>query len=211
VNGAAAPPGGPAPGFHVRGVAVYPGFLDRAAQERMVASARAVAAAAPLFRPVTARGQAMSVRMTSAGRVGWVSDRRGYRYEPRHPAGGAWPPIPRDVLDVWRAVSGDPADPDCCLVNFYDAGARMGMHQDRDEADFAHPVVSISLGDEALFRIGNATRGGRTESLWLRSGDVLVMGGEARLLFHGIDRVKPGTSTLLPDGGRLNLTLRVAG
>ncbi|MEE4118906.1 MAG: alpha-ketoglutarate-dependent dioxygenase AlkB, partial [Paracoccaceae bacterium] len=138
------------------------------------------------------------------------SDRRGYRYEPRHPSGVDWPPMPPEVLAVWRRVSGDTADPDCCLVNFYDEGARMGMHQDRDEADFSHPVVSVSLGDEALFRIGNRERGGKTESLWLRSGDVLVMGGAARLLHHGIDRVKPGTSTLLREGGRLNLTLRVA-
>ena len=200
----------PEPAIRLRGAAVYPAFLDRAAQEALVAAVRAVVAEAPLFRPVTARGREMSVRMTSAGSVGWVSDRRGYRYEARHPSGVAWPPIPEAVLSVWRAVSGDVSDPDCCLVNFYDADARMGMHQDRDEADFSHPVVSVSLGDEALFRIGNEARGGRTESLWLRSGDVVVLGGPARLLHHGIDRVKPGTSTLLKDGGRLNLTLRVA-
>ena len=196
----------------VRGVNLFEGFLDRAAQETLVDAVRSVVAAAPLFHPETARGRKMSVRMTSAGRLGWVSDRRGYRYEPRHPVtGDRWPAIPEAALAVWRAVSGDPVDPDCCLVNFYGEGAKMGLHQDRDEADFSHPVVSISLGDEALFRIGNVERGGRTESLWLRSGDVLVMGGEARLLHHGIDRVKPGTSTLLKDGGRLNLTLRVAG
>ena len=196
----------------VRGVNLFEGFLDRAAQEALVDAVRSVVAAAPLFHPETARGRKMSVRMTSAGRLGWVSDRRGYRYEPRHPAtGDRWPAIPEAVLAVWRAVSGDPVDPDCCLVNFYTGAAKMGLHQDRDEADFSHPVVSISLGDEALFRIGNVERGGRTESLWLRSGDVLVMGGRARLLHHGIDRVKPGTSTLLKDGGRLNLTLRVAG
>ncbi len=198
------------PALNVRGVAVYPGLLDRAAQEALAEAVRGIVQAAPLFRPVTARGREMSVRMTSAGSVGWVSDRRGYRYEPRHPSGVDWPPIPPEVLAVWRRVSGDAADPDCCLVNFYDEGAKMGMHQDRDEADVSHPVVSISLGDEALFRIGNRERGGKTESLWLRSGDVLVMGGDARLLHHGIDRVKPGTSTLLREGGRLNLTLRVA-
>ncbi|MEM9900333.1 MAG: alpha-ketoglutarate-dependent dioxygenase AlkB [Pseudomonadota bacterium] len=199
-----------AQGLSVRGVLVYPGHLDRPAQEEIVAAVRGVVAAAPLFHPVTARGQQMSVRMTSAGQVGWVSDRRGYRYEPRHPSGVPWPPIPAPVQAVWEALSGSTSEPDCCLVNFYGAGAKMGMHQDRDEADFAHPVLSISLGDEALFRIGNTARGGKTESLWLRSGDVLVMGGAARLLHHGVDRVKVGTSTLLKDGGRLNLTLRVA-
>ena len=203
------PPSGPAPSL--RGVVVYPGLLDREAQEVLVEDVRGVVAAAPLFHPETRRGRKMSVRMTSAGRLGWISDRRGYRYEPRHPSGVAWPPIPDSVHAVWRAVSGDDTDPDCCLVNFYGDGARMGLHQDRDEACFAHPVVSVSLGDDALFRVGDETRGGPTESLWLRSGDVLVMGGPARLLHHGIDRVKPHTSTLLREGGRLNLTLRVAG
>jgi alkylated DNA repair protein (DNA oxidative demethylase) len=151
----------------------------------------------------------MSVRMTSAGDYGWVSDRRGYRYEPRHPDGMAWPPIPERVLDIWRSVSGASRDPQCCLVNYYDAEARMGLHQDRDEADFSMPVVSISLGDEALFRVGQTTRGGPTKSVWLRSGDVAVLAGAARLVYHGIDRVRAGSSTLLPDGGRINLTLRV--
>jgi len=150
------------------------------------------------------------VRMTSAGSLGWVSDRRGYRYAPLHPDGTPWPPIPERVLAVWRAVSGVERLPDCCLINFYGEGAKMGMHQDRDEADFAWPVVSISLGDDALFRIGNLERGGKTESVWLRSGDVMVMGGAARLAYHGVDRVAFGTSTLLPKAGRINLTLRVA-
>ncbi len=197
--------------LYVRGVAIYPGLLDRTEQERLVAEVRTVVRAAPLFHPVTSRGQQMSVRMTSAGSLGWVSDRRGYRYEPRHPSGVPWPQIPKAALKVWSAVSSSKAAPDCCLVNFYGADARMGLHQDRDEVDFDQPVVSISLGDSALFRIGNQERGGKTESLWLNSGDVLVMGGQARLLYHGVDRVKAGTSTLLKDSGRLNLTLRVAG
>lgn len=199
------------PDLVIRGVAVWPGFLSPAQQSSMVADIREIVTAAPLVRPTTMRGQAMSVRMTSAGTLGWISDRRGYRYEARHPSGVAWPPIPASVLDVWHAVSGDRTVPDCCLVNFYDPSARMGLHQDKDEADFTHPVVSISLGDDALFRIGNETRGGRTESLWLRSGDVMVMGGDARLLYHGVDRIRGGSSTLLPKGGRINLTLRVAG
>ena len=193
----------------LRGVEIFPGFLDPVRQAQMVAELREVVARAPLFSPMTPYGKPMRVRMTSAGRLGWVSDRRGYRYERRHPAGMDWPPIPASVLEVWQAVAGTERAPDCCLVNFYDSEARMGMHQDRDEADFSYPVVSVSLGDEALFRIGNLTRGGRTESLWLRSGDVLVMGGAARLVYHGIDRIRPGSSTLLPQGGRINLTLRV--
>jgi alkylated DNA repair protein (DNA oxidative demethylase) len=193
----------------VNGALVYPGFLDEEAQRALLDDVRGIVGAAPLFRPTTARGKQMSVRMTSAGDYGWVSDRRGYRYEPRHPDGMAWPPIPERVLDIWRSVSGASRDPQCCLVNYYDAEARMGLHQDRDEADFSMPVVSISLGDEALFRVGQTTRGGPTKSVWLRSGDVAVLAGAARLVYHGIDRVRAGSSTLLPDGGRINLTLRV--
>ncbi|KAA9006923.1 alpha-ketoglutarate-dependent dioxygenase AlkB family protein [Histidinibacterium aquaticum] len=199
----------PKPDLTIRGVKVFEGLLDAPAQEAMVADLRKVVARAPLFSPMTPYGKPMRVRMTSAGRYGWFSDRKGYRYEPRHPSGVDWPPIPESVLRVWAAVSGTHREPDCCLVNYYTDGAKMGMHQDKDEADFGYPVVSVSLGDEALFRIGNLTRGGKTESVWLRSGDVLVMGDEARLVYHGIDRVKPDTSTLLDGGGRINLTLRV--
>lgn len=199
----------PGPGLTVGGVAVWQGFLGPAEQVAMVEDIRAVAAEAPFFRPVTPRGQAMSVRMTAAGRLGWITDRRGYRYEARHPSGMAWPPIPAPVLAVWRAVTGLERLPDCCLVNFYGEGARMGLHQDRDEGDFAWPVVSISLGDAALFRVGGTARGGPTQSVWLNSGDVAVLGGAARLAFHGIDRIRFGSSTLLPEGGRINLTMRV--
>ena len=195
--------------MEIRGFRYWPAYLDQAAQESLASDLRKVVAAAPLYAPVTPGGRPMSVRMTSAGNCGWVSDRRGYRYEPRHPSGVPWPPIPARVLALWREVTGREREPDCCLVNYYDAGARMGLHQDRDEADFTWPVLSISLGDEALFRIGSVTRGGPTESVWLRSGDVLVMGGPARLIHHGIDRIRPGTSTLLDGGGRINLTLRV--
>lgn len=178
-------------------------------QEALVQTLRGVIADAPLFSPDTPYGRPMSVRMTSAGRFGWFSDRNGYRYEARHPNGTKWPAIPKEVLAIWDAVSGVSRPPDCCLINFYGDGARMGMHQDKDEADFAYPVVSVSLGDEGLFRIGNETRGGKTESIWLRSGDVVVMGGAARLLYHGVDRIRFRSSGLLPKGGRINLTLRV--
>lgn len=190
---------------------VYPGFLGRGAQAALVDAVRAVVAQAPLFHPETARGQKMSVRMTSAGTLGWVSDRAGYRYQKHHPGGDPWPAIPPQVLDIWRAVSGAPRDPDCCLINYYAPSARMGLHQDRDEAEFGWPVVSISLGDDGLFRIATAEARSPSKSVWLRSGDVIVLSGAARLAYHGIDRIKPRTSQLLGKGGRLNLTLRVAG
>ncbi len=195
--------------LEIRGFKVFRGALDRDRQAAMAEDIRAVAGAAPPFSPLTPWGKPMSVRMTSAGRFGWYADRRGYRYVPEHPDGQPWPPIPGSVLAVWDQVTGLERRPDCCLVNCYGPKARMGMHQDRDEADFTWPVVSISLGDDGLFRIGGDTRGGRTESVWLQSGDVVVMGGEARLKYHGLDRIRPGSSTLLTGGGRINLTLRV--
>lgn len=197
------------PTLSVRGFQIWRDFLDRAAQEDLVSHLRRLIRAAPLFSPDTPYGKPMSVRMTSAGRFGWYSDRTGYRYVAQHPGGDDWPEIPEEVLAIWNAVSGVERKPDCCLINFYGEGARMGQHQDKDEADFSFPVVSVSLGDEGLFRIGNQTRGGKTESIWLKSGDVVVMGGAARLHYHGVDRIRFGSSQLLPNGGRINLTLRV--
>ncbi|HGG06007.1 MAG TPA: alpha-ketoglutarate-dependent dioxygenase AlkB, partial [Aliiroseovarius sp.] len=156
----------PEPDFLLNGAWIYKGFLGPDAQAGLVRSLREVVALAPLFTPVTPGGKPMSVQMTSAGRFGWVSDRRGYRYAKHHPAGNRWPRIPQAVLDVWAAVSGTKRAPECCLVNFYRDDARMGLHQDRDEADFSEPVVSISLGDDALFRIGGTERGGKTVSHW---------------------------------------------
>ncbi|MEO0400784.1 MAG: alpha-ketoglutarate-dependent dioxygenase AlkB [Pseudomonadota bacterium] len=193
----------------VRGFHIYKEYLDASAQADLVSAVRHVAEAAPMFSPETPYGKPMSVRMTSAGAVGWYADRSGYRYAPRHPSGVDWPAIPAQVLEMWRDLTGLARDPDCCLINYYGEGARMGMHRDKDEADFKWPVLSVSLGDAGLFRIGNPTRGGKTESLWLESGDVVVMGGEARLTYHGVDRIRFGSSTLLPKGGRINLTCRV--
>lgn len=197
------------PALIVRGFQIYKDHLNSVAQTGLLADLREIVTAAPLFSPQTPYGKPMTVQMTSAGKYGWYSDRSGYRYAPRHPSGAEWPPIPDSVLDIWQALVGTKRAPDCCLINFYREGARMGLHQDKDEADFSWPVLSISLGDDALFRIGNTTRGGKTESVWLSSGDVVLMGGEARLTYHGVDRIRPGSSTLLPKGGRINLTLRV--
>ncbi len=197
------------PDLTIRGVDIFTTYLDSAAQEELVEDLRQIVEAAPFFSPVTRFGRPLSVQMTSAGKYGWYSDQTGYRYEARHPGGGAWPPIPGKVLQVWHEVTGLDRAPDCCLINHYRESARMGLHQDRDEAEFTWPVVSISLGDDALFRIGNVKRGGKTESVWLRSGDVAVLGGPARLAHHGIDRIRFGSSSLLRQGGRLNMTLRV--
>ena len=195
--------------IETKGFRVWPGFLDRSAQEALVDRLRAVLSVAPLVQPVTPRGKPMSVRMSACGDYGWVTDRKGYRYEPRHPSGVDWPPIPEEVLAIWRTVTDCARLPECCLINWYGEGARMGLHQDKDEGDFGCPVVSVSLGDDGLFRMGNVERRGKTESVWLKSGDVVVMGGAARLAHHGVDRIRFGSSTLLRDGGRINLTLRV--
>ena len=193
----------------LRGFEIYKGLLDLEAQQALVAAVREVAKAAPLFSPMTPYGKPMRVKMTSAGKYGWVSDRSGYRYSEKHPEGMAWPDIPSEVLDIWQRVSGSDRAPECCLMNFYGETARMGLHQDRDESDFSEPVVSVSLGDDGLFRIGGLERVGSTESIWLSSGDVVVMGGAARLTYHGVDKIRFGSSRLLSKGGRLNLTLRV--
>ncbi|KEJ90701.1 alpha-ketoglutarate-dependent dioxygenase AlkB family protein [Sulfitobacter donghicola] len=193
----------------VKGFEIHPEFLDVAQQRAVLAAIRGVVAQAPFFRPETPMGKPMSVRMTAAGQYGWFSDKSGYRYAPSHPSGKPWPAIPDDVLEIWKRATGLERQPECCLINYYSADAKMGLHQDRDEANMEWPVVSLSLGDDGLYRMGNVTRGGKTESMWLRSGDVVVMGGEARLAYHGVDKIRGGSSTLLPKGGRLNLTLRV--
>lgn len=149
--------------------------------------------------------------MSNFGALGWVSDRQGYRYQPTHPVtGAAWPAIPARLLDLWDALTDWPSPPDACLVNLYQGEAKMGLHQDRDERDLTAPVLSISLGDTAVFRIGPA-EGGATAAVRLASGDVCALTGPARLARHGIDRLLAGSSRLLPGGGRVNLTLRVAG
>jgi len=193
------------------GVTLTPAYLDRAGQDELLAAVRAVVAAAPLYVPRMPRsGVPMSVTMTNCGSLGWVTDAAlGYRYQATHPETGApWPPIPEILLKVWRELGGYPHAPQACLVNYYAPSARMGLHQDKDEQDFAAPVVSLSLGDTGLFRVGGLKRGDPTRSLRLASGDAVVLGGEGRLAYHGVDRILAGTSTLLSEGGRINLTLR---
>jgi DNA oxidative demethylase len=213
----------PAWGRHGKGETMaLPGFLHLAghlsavAQRALVADITQVIAAAPLYTPAMPRsGRPMSVRMTNCGSQGWVTDKaRGYRYQELHPETHApWPAMPSALLDLWSTIGRYAAPPEACLVNFYDSSAKLGLHQDMDEDDKIAPVVSVSLGDDAWFRVGGVKRSDPTERLRLRSGDVVVLGGAARMAFHGVDRTIAGTSDLLaeggfPAGGRINLTLR---
>jgi alkylated DNA repair protein (DNA oxidative demethylase) len=194
----------------------YPSFLDPAAQRALAEEIAEVIAAAPLYVSTMPKtGAPMSVRMTNCGALGWVSDKeRGYRYEPRHPkTGQAWPAIPRRLLDIWNELARYPKPPEACLVNVYDETARMGLHQDKDEADFDAPILSLSLGADCRFKLGGTRRGDRAKAFALSSGDALVLSGAARMRYHGVDRILPTINTPLPPtlatlGVRVNLTLR---
>jgi alkylated DNA repair protein (DNA oxidative demethylase) len=187
------------------------GYLSPARQSELLGQLSSVIAEAPLYVPTMPRtGKPLSVRMTNCGPLGWVSDKTGgYRYQPQHPiTGRPWPAMPDRLLEIWREVAAYPVPPEACLINFYSAAAKMGSHRDQDEEDVGAPVVSVSLGDDATFHIGGLQRTGPKQRLILRSGDVVVLGGAARMAYHGIDRIHPGTCALLPEAGRLNLTLR---
>ncbi len=192
------------------GLRFYPDHFSREAQMAVLATLRGVLAKAPLFTPrMPQSGRPMSVGMSNCGPLGWITDERGYRYQRLHPdTGRPWPAIPDLLLRLWDEVARYPHAPEACLINYYGPSAKMGLHQDRDEADFAAPVVSLSLGDSCLFRVGGGNRRDPTRSFRLNSGDVLVLGGNARLAFHGVDRIYPQTSTLLAEGGRINVTMR---
>ena len=192
------------------GLRFYPEYFDRQAQGALLAALRDVLETAPLFTPrMPKSGRPMSVGMSNCGPLGWISDESGYRYEPAHPqTGRPWPAIPDTLLRLWRDVAQYGHLPEACLINYYGPNAKMGLHQDRDEADFSAPVVSLSLGDSCLFRVGGMKRGDPTRSFRLNSGDVLVLGGDDRLTFHGVDRIYSNTSSLLSEGGRINLTMR---
>jgi alkylated DNA repair protein (DNA oxidative demethylase) len=195
----------------IAGFRLLPGRLDADQQRALADEVLRLVEQAPAYRPATPGGKPMSVSMTNLGPLGWVTDARGYRYQATHPLTGApWPPIPATLTALWAELRDADVPPDCCLVNLYDGAARMGLHRDADEADFRFPVLSVSLGDTALFRLGGLRRSDPTGQLRLASGDVCVLGGVARRAYHGVDRILPGSSRLLPAGGRLNLTLRRA-
>ena len=180
-------------------------------QRLLLDSIREIFALAPPYRPTMPRtGKPLSVMMTNAGSLGWVTDKeRGYRYQATHPVTGQpWPPIPDVLTQLWADVADYTAQPEACLINVYRAGTRMGSHVDADEEEALAPVVSVSLGDDAVFHVGGLKRRDPKTRMVLRSGDVVILGGAARRAYHGVDRIVTGTSDLIPGGGRINLTLR---
>jgi len=194
-----------------QGFAHYPLYFGADEQAALIEAVRDGVRQAPFFVSRMPRtGTPMSVALSNFGALGWMSDKeRGYRYEPLHPVTGKpWAPIPKILMDLWDDVTGYPARPECCLINWYKEGTKMGAHIDNDEQDAKAPVVSISLGDPAMFRMGGPKRGGPTIGLKLYSGDVVVMGGASRFCYHAVSRIYYGESALIPKGGRINLTMR---
>ena len=195
------------------GTRLYRSHLTPAQQAALLTDIVHALRAAPLFIPRMPRtGRPFSVRMSNVGPLGWVSDKdKGYRYEPRHPqTGEPWPAMPDMLLNLWEELTDYPAPPEAGLINYYAPGAKMGLHVDVDEAALDAPILSVSLGCSARFRLGGLKRRDPTISFDLHSGDVLVWGGPSRLRYHGIDRIHPGTGALpLEIGeGRINITLR---
>lgn len=196
---------------HLPGFRHLAGHLSQASQQQIVGDIRSVIKTSPLYRPTMPRsGKPLSVMMTNCGPLGWVSSKDGgYRYQKEHPESGLpWPAIPSSILSIWEELAGYQAEPEACLINWYEPGAKLGLHVDADEEANAAPVISISLGDDAWFRIGGHRRRDPSDRILLKSGDIVVLGGQARLAYHGIDRIIAQTSDLLGQPGRFNLTMR---
>ena len=177
----------------------------------LLSEIRAVLNDAPLFQPTMPRtGKPLSVKMSNCGPLGWVCDKDGgYRYQAKHPVTGRpWPAMPQALMTIWQTHIGDTRPPEACLINYYAPGARMGSHRDVDEDDFSAPVLSISMGDDAVFHIGGLKRSDAKSRMTLKTGDLVVLGGKSRRAYHGVDRIVPGSSDFLSEGGRFNLTLR---
>jgi len=192
---------------------VLRGFAQRRAGA-LVDAVTKIAAAAPFRNMVTPGGFRMSVAMTNCGRAGWITDRKGYRYEPTDPmTGQAWPPIPRSFRDL-AARAADAAGfpgfaPDACLINRYEPGTRLSLHRDENERDLTAPIVSVSLGLPAVFLFGGNSRSDRPRRIALESGDVVVWGGPDRLVYHGVAPLAEGNDPLTRQC-RINLTFRKA-
>ena len=196
------------------GATILRGFVEASARA-LVGAIADITAASPFRNMVTPGGYTMSVAMTNCGRLGWVTDRRGYRYDPLDPLSGepwpALPPIYRDLATRAADAAGYAGfEPDACLVNRYEPGTRLSLHQDRNARDFTAPIVSVSLGLPAVFLFGGARRQDRASRVRLESGDVVVWGGPTRLTFHGVAPLADGEHPLT-GRHRINLTFRKAG
>ncbi len=193
------------------GFAHYPLYFSPEEQVELINAVKAATKTAPFYQPTMPRtGAPLSVVMSNFGELGWVTDRnKGYRYEAVHPKTRAsWPPLPDLLVKLWQDVANWHDQPEACLINWYKDGAKMGMHVDSDELAVNAPVVSVSLGDPATFRIGGPERGGSTQGIKLMSGDVVVLARAARQCHHAVSKVFYGESALVPKGGRINLTMR---
>ncbi|MFM1814045.1 MAG: hypothetical protein RLZ98_740 [Pseudomonadota bacterium] len=192
------------------GACVFEGLLTTVEQRDLYAEIERLVESAPFYVPsMPGSGKPLSVEMTNCGVLGWVADKSGYRYQRTHPfTGQPWPAMPAMLLALWNELAAAPVPPEACLVNRYRGKAKLGSHVDSDEQAPEAAIVSVSLGDDAVFHIGGTKRSDAKARVVLRSGDVVVMGGPARLAYHGIDRVLAGTSELVPGGGRINLTMR---
>jgi alkylated DNA repair protein (DNA oxidative demethylase) len=208
-----APPRAPSCEPLDEGVVLLRGFASPAADE-LARGVEQVCTASPLRHMLTPGGQRMSVAMTNCGPVGWVSDRAGYRYQATDPlTGNQWPALPSAFLSL-SAAAAERAGfrafrADACLINRYEPGARMSLHQDKDERDFTQPIVSVSLGVPAVFQLGGSARSGAVQRVPLEHGDVVVWGGVARLRYHGVLTLKPAQHVSF-GAARINLTFRKA-
>lgn len=194
-----------------KGCRYFPHFLNKTHQLELLQHIRESLSNAPLFQPVMPKtGKPFSVRMSNMGKLGWVSDQKlGYRYQGLHPdTGQPWPKIPPLLHQLWQELTHDALQPEACLINYYEPKARMSLHRDNDEQNQQAPILSISLGDKARFRLGGLRRKGPTRTLFLESGDILILEPPMRLAYHGIDHILGGSSRLLLEGGRFNLTMR---
>jgi alkylated DNA repair protein (DNA oxidative demethylase) len=193
------------------GAVLLRGFAEAEAS-LLLEEVQKVAGAAGFRHLITPGGYTMSVAMTNCGRVGWVSDRSGYRYDPLDPeTGDPWPAMPAAFLDIAARAAAEAGftgyDPDACLINRYVPGSKLSLHQDRDEKDAWSPIVSVSLGLPAVFLWGGKRRADRVRRLRLENGDVVVWGGPARFVYHGVSKLGDGQHPLT-GATRINLTFR---
>lgn len=197
-----------------KGFFLFKSKLTREAQAEIRDAARTVVSQAPLFRPtMPGSGQPFSYTMTNCGELGWVADRQGYRYQQNHPdTGKRFPVMPQVIQELALALALETGNsgfrPESCLLNFYRKGQKLGLHQDNTENNLSAPIVSISLGDSGVFILGGFHRADETKQYIIQSGDCIVMSGESRSYFHSFKGIMTNTSSLLKNGGRLNLTIR---